>query len=100
MPLPSPTYMLPAVFCLAVNKKINKKSQKAKISKIKNILIMLLWEFSREMRAGKTTFTVQSWMMKMVIVTMMLISICCMLVFMDYLFSKQPWKEDINIVSI
>ena len=27
---------------------------------------MLLWEFPRELRAGKTTSTVQSWMMKMI----------------------------------
>ena len=61
---------------------------------------MLLWEFPRELRAGTTTSTVQSWMMKMVIGMMMLISICCIMVFMDYLFSKQPWKEDTNIVSL
>lgn len=92
--------MLPAVFCLAVNKKINKKSRKKKKSKINNNLIMLLRGFPRELGAGKTTSTVQPWMMKMVIVMLMLISICFIMVFMDYLFSKQPWKEDINIVSL
>lgn len=54
--------------------------------------MMLLWEFPRELRAGKTTSTVQSWVMKMVIVMMMLISICCFMVFMDY-FQSNPARK-------